>query len=134
MLLQLFIDYIPPILINTQTALLYTVVIAPVKFEMRFGPVNNFGGPKRLNVLFSRAKREIHFYSSVKAKDFSKTENQGVLHLKKWFEFMGENNKSSPKEKDITIDTIIDQSNGFHDLLTFTKVLSDRGYSVNQFS
>ena len=23
------------------------------KFEMRFGPVNNFGGPKRLNVLFS---------------------------------------------------------------------------------
>ena len=104
------------------------------KFEMRFGPVNNFGGPKRLNVLFSRAKREIHFYSSVKAKDFSKTENQGVLHLKKWFEFMGENNKSSPKEKDITIDTIIDQSNGFHDLLTFTKVLSDRGYSVNQFS
>ena len=45
--------------------------------------------------------------------------------------------KSNQKNKIIEQkdqDTIIDQSNGFHDLLTFTKVLSDRGYSVNQFS
>ena len=100
------------------------------KFEMRFGPINNYGGHKRLNVLFSRAKQQIHFYSSVKVTDFSKTDNQGILHLIKWFDFMAKDVENTAVNESITLEEIIEKSKGFHDLLTFTKIFSERGYKI----
>ena len=100
------------------------------KFEMRFGPINNFGGHKRLNVLFSRAKQQIHFYSSVKVDDFSKTNNKGILHLIKWFDFMAEDIQNTAVNESITIEEIIEKSKGFHDLLTFYNIFSERGYKI----
>ena len=100
------------------------------KFEMRFGPINNFGGHKRLNVLFSRAKQQIHFYSSVKVSDFSKTDNQGILHLIKWFDFMAKDVQNTIVNDSVTLEEIIEKSKGFHDLLTFINVFSDRGYKI----
>jgi len=100
------------------------------KFEMRFGPINNFGGHKRLNVLFSRAKQQIHFYSSVKVDDFSKTNNKGILHLIKWFDFMAEDIQNTAVNESITIEEIIEKSKGFNDLLTFYNIFSERGYKI----
>jgi hypothetical protein len=100
------------------------------KFEMRFGPINNFGGHKRLNVLFSRAKQQIHFYSSVKVDDFSKTNNKGILHLIKWFDFMAEDIQNTAVNESITLEEIIEKSKGFHDLLTFYNIFSERGYKI----
>lgn len=100
------------------------------KFEMRFGPINNYGGHKRLNVLFSRAKQQIHFYSSVKVTDFSKTDNQGILHLIKWFDFMAKDVENTAVNESITLEEIIEKSKGFHDLLTFSKIFSERGYKI----
>ena len=100
------------------------------KFEMRFGPVNFDQGHKRLNVLFSRAKRSIDFFSSVKHIDFPKTENLGVLHVKKWFELV-ENQKPLRKvEQNILLSDILLDCNGFNDLISYLHVYYKRGYNI----
>jgi hypothetical protein len=53
-------------------------------FALRMGPLNQVGGEKRLNVLFSRARRAMHFFHSVKAIDFGVSENLGIDALKKF--------------------------------------------------
>jgi hypothetical protein len=40
------------------------------EFNLRFGPMNQAQGGKRLNVLLTRARKSLHFYCSVKAADF----------------------------------------------------------------
>ena len=99
-------------------------------FQMRFGPVNIHGGHHRLNVLFSRARQKIHFFSSVELKDFSKSNNEGVRHLMKWFELMNEPNTYFQTDENIKFDKIIQMANGFDDILSFTKVHLDGGYSI----
>jgi len=51
-------------------------------FALRMGPLNQEGGEKRLNVLFSRARRALHFFHSVQYADFPASENLGVQALK----------------------------------------------------
>jgi hypothetical protein len=58
------------------------------KFEMRFGPVNQEGGGKRLNVLFSRGQDKLTFIHSVDAADFKITDNNGVDLLRKFMQFV----------------------------------------------
>jgi superfamily I DNA and/or RNA helicase len=56
------------------------------KFHLRFGPLNQSGGDKRLNVLFSRARKKIHLFASVKSSDFKLSSNETIdllrLYLK----------------------------------------------------
>lgn len=53
-------------------------------FHMRFGPLNQANGYKRLNVLLTRAKKELHFFSSVHSRDFQLSENESVNLLRKF--------------------------------------------------
>ncbi len=58
------------------------------KFYQRFGPLNNIGGERRLNVAITRAKYNISVVSSIKYTDIkSTTESQGVLLLRSYLEF-----------------------------------------------
>lgn len=100
-------------------------------FQMRFGPINVNGGHHRLNVLFSRAKEKIHFFSSIELKDFSKSNNEGVRHLIKWFELMNQTNTKIQPDKNVKIDEIICASEGFDDMLSYINVYLDNGYSID---
>tara|TARA_B110000459_G_scaffold136247_1_gene148796 strand:+ start:1228 stop:4479 length:3252 start_codon:yes stop_codon:yes gene_type:complete len=100
------------------------------KFEMRFGPINTAGGHRRLNVLFSRSRHEIHFFSSVQLKDFIKSDNPGVLMLIKWFEIMEKPLKADLPNSEISIEQLLQNSNGFYDLLTYVHVYEKRGYTI----
>jgi hypothetical protein len=55
----------------------------------RFGPINGIAGKRRLNVLFSRAKRKIVTFSSMTAANISADENGnvGAHMLKRWLEY-----------------------------------------------
>lgn len=55
----------------------------------RFGPVNNIAGKRRLNVLFTRAKKQIITFSSMTESDIQVKEgdNGGRYLLKKWLEY-----------------------------------------------
>ena len=54
------------------------------EFHMRFGPLNQTNGYKRLNVLLTRATQEIHFFHSVHAKEFGISANESVDLLRRF--------------------------------------------------
>lgn len=56
------------------------------EFHMRFGPINSKNGSKRLNVLFTRARRKIDFFSSVSGQDFQISSNEAVDLLRQYIQ------------------------------------------------
>ena len=58
------------------------------KFYQRFGPLNNLGGERRLNVAVTRAKYNVSIVSSVRYFDIKdKTDAKGVLLLRDYLQF-----------------------------------------------
>ncbi len=59
------------------------------KFYQHFGPLNNIGGERRLNVAITRAKYHIMVVSSITAGDFhlESTDSVGVRLLKEYLEY-----------------------------------------------
>ena len=59
------------------------------KVSMNFGPLNNTGGERRLNVAVSRARYEMMIFSSMRPDqiDLNRTQAEGVKGLKKFLEF-----------------------------------------------
>ncbi|MDP8263693.1 MAG: DUF4011 domain-containing protein [Candidatus Ancaeobacter aquaticus] len=56
---------------------------------MNFGPLNQSGGERRLNVLVTRAREKVEIFSSIRGSDFdlSKTNSDGVHLFKKYLDF-----------------------------------------------
>ncbi|WP_052248982.1 DUF4011 domain-containing protein [Leisingera sp. ANG-Vp] len=59
--------------------------------HQRFGPINSSHGHRRLNVLFTRAKRKIVTFTSLKPTDILVDEgkNRGVHMFRAWLEYCG---------------------------------------------
>ena len=59
------------------------------KLPMRFGPLNNDGGERRLNVLITRAKRRCEVYSNFEAADLDlrRSKARGVKALKTFLDY-----------------------------------------------
>jgi len=57
------------------------------KMLMNFGPINRRGGEKRLNVIFSRAKRHMMIISSIEAHQIKNDYNEGALYFKRFLEY-----------------------------------------------
>ena len=59
------------------------------KVSMNFGPLNNAGGERRLNVAVSRARREMMVFSTMHAAqlDLRRTRARGVVGLKHFLEY-----------------------------------------------
>ena len=77
--------------------------------SMNFGPLNNQGGERRLNVLITRAKHQCHVFSNLKAADIesSRTRSAGVRALKMFLEYAetGDMPKDDPHESDFSVDS-----------------------------
>ena len=58
-------------------------------FAMKFGPLGNDGGERRLNVLISRAKIRCEVYSSVRSEDIdlNRAKGRGVASLKSFLRY-----------------------------------------------
>ena len=59
------------------------------RLSMNFGPMNQEGGPRRLNVAITRARNEMHVYSSMQPEDIdlSRTAAAGVKDMKHFMDF-----------------------------------------------
>lgn len=57
--------------------------------SMNFGPINNPGGERRLNVAVTRARRRLIVFSSLRAEqiDLRRTRSVGVSHLKRFLDY-----------------------------------------------
>ncbi len=103
------------------------------KFEMRFGPLNQQNGKKRLNVLFTRARLQMIFYASVTANDFPISENESVRLLWLWFCFIEKiKDKSSknnlPISNEIQFEELVNSSTNRIELLNKISVWEERGW------
>ncbi|MFM2359076.1 MAG: hypothetical protein RLY16_1069, partial [Bacteroidota bacterium] len=57
------------------------------KMIMNFGPINKKGGEKRLNVIFSRAKKHMAIVSSIKHHHISNEYNEGANYFKRFLHY-----------------------------------------------
>ena len=74
---------------DERDVMIFSVTFGPDlagKLTMNFGAINGTGGEKRLNVAITRARREFHVFSSIRAEqiDLARTHAVGVRDLK-WF-------------------------------------------------
>jgi predicted DNA-binding WGR domain protein/DNA polymerase III delta prime subunit len=54
---------------------------------MNFGPINKKGGEKRLNVLFSRARKHIAVVSSIRYEQITNEYNEGASYLRRFLQY-----------------------------------------------
>ncbi|EMR01558.1 AAA domain-containing protein [Cesiribacter andamanensis] len=57
------------------------------KMIMNFGPINKKGGEKRLNVIFSRAKKHMAIVSSIKHQHITNEYNEGANYFKRFLHY-----------------------------------------------
>lgn len=89
---QLFIKNLENVQGDERDIILFSVCYAPDeqgKMSMNFGPINREGGWRRLNVAVTRARYEMHIFSTIQADhiDLSRTSAEGVAGLKAFLQF-----------------------------------------------
>ncbi len=57
------------------------------KMRMNFGPINQAGGERRLNVIFSRAKQHMAIVSTIEAPAITNLHNDGAAHLARFLAY-----------------------------------------------
>ncbi len=57
------------------------------KILMNFGPINKKGGEKRLNVIFSRAKKHMAIVSSIKHNHITNEYNEGANYFRRFLQY-----------------------------------------------
>ncbi len=77
---------------DERDVMLFSVTFGPDlagKLTMNFGPLNGAGGEKRLNVAVTRARRELHVFSSIRPDqiDLARTRAVGVKDLKAFLDY-----------------------------------------------
>ncbi|MDE7181933.1 MAG: DUF4011 domain-containing protein [Clostridia bacterium] len=88
----LFIKNLENVQGDERDVILFSVCYGPDKFgkiSLNFGPLNQLGGWRRLNVAVSRAREEMVVFSSMRYSmiDMSRTTSRGVAGLKAFLEF-----------------------------------------------
>jgi hypothetical protein len=61
------------------------------KVKLHLGPINRKGGEKRLNVLFSRARKRIEMVASITSEHLSFSSNKGIQLLSQFLDFAKNN-------------------------------------------
>ena len=97
------------------------------KVSMNFGPLNNEGGWRRLNVAISRSRKEMVVYSCIKPEqiDLSRTRSEGVVGLKGFLEF-AKNGKNSLIYREDLVDNKCDEV-----VENIAAEIRNAGYRVN---
>jgi len=106
------------------------------KMIMNFGPINKRGGEKRLNVLFSRAKKRMVVVSSIKYYDIKNEYNDGANYFRKYLQYSelisnGNVNMANSLLNSLSnVEYCHDKTSVVHDI---KKKLEKMGYFVNSF-
>lgn len=110
-------------------------------FHMRFGPMNSSNGRKRLNVLVTRAKESISFFTSVSTEDFKLSDNESINLLRQWFQYSETYKGNSefnfpyqlkPQKHDnkLIFSSIQEHISAAKELTTLQNVLMERGWTI----
>ncbi len=96
------------------------------KVSMNFGPLNNSGGERRLNVAVSRARQEMYIFSTLKSSDIDlrRSKARGVEGLKHFLQYA--ETQSLP--------STVQSSTNYRDTLLAEQIAAElkaRGYAVS---
>jgi very-short-patch-repair endonuclease len=74
------------------------------KTTMNFGPINQNGGERRLNVAITRARQQLIVFSSIRAEDIDlgRTQAVGVRHLKTFLDYAARGPKAIAEAVELT--------------------------------
>ena len=94
------------------------------KLSMNFGPINKDGGWRRLNVIFTRARRRCEIFSNLSADDIdlSRTNSRGVKALQAFLAYAERGELDLPEVTDRGFDSPFEEA-------VYNK-LTDLGYEV----
>ncbi|MZR29618.1 DUF4011 domain-containing protein [Sneathiella litorea] len=99
---EFFIKNLETIQGDERDVMFISTLYGPEKFGervlQRFGPINSAQGHRRLNVLFTRAKRKIVTFTSMKPSDIivDGSKNVGVQMFRAWLEYSKTGSISEP--------------------------------------
>jgi hypothetical protein len=112
-------------------------------FHLRFGPLNQSQGYKRLNVLLTRAKSELHFFTSVAAADFTVSSNESVNLLRLFLAQLEQQHTAAElilpygllpvnqTASSMTLKAVYEHIPSAQELVTFHRVMKARGWLLN---
>lgn len=86
----LFVKNLENVQGDERDVILLSICYAPDvagRMAMNFGPINQRGGEKRLNVIFSRARRHMAVISTIHAEAITNTHNDGARALRTFLSF-----------------------------------------------
>jgi len=86
----LFIKNLENVQGDERDVILLSICYAPDatgRMAMNFGPINQRGGEKRLNVIFSRARHHMAVVSTIRAESITNTHNDGARALRTFLAF-----------------------------------------------
>lgn len=97
------------------------------KMSMSFGALNLDGGEKRLNVAVTRARSEMHVFSSIEGDDIdtSRTKSLGVAHLKNFLDYAKKGSIALPA---MNSDSVGDTESPFEEAVM--AALRNKGWEV----
>jgi len=106
------------------------------KMRMNFGPINKMGGEKRLNVIFSRAKRHMAVVSSIRHERITNEWNTGARTLKAYLRYAEACSRGDVAEADAVVRGLSGQA-GDGDVRAphpvaerLAEALTERGFEV----
>jgi very-short-patch-repair endonuclease len=118
---------------DERDVILFTICYGPDlsgKVRMNFGPLNNEGGWRRLNVAITRARREVVVFSTLTHDkiDLNRSKSDGVRDLKRFLQFaeMGE----EAFRRELAVDVSADFDSPFEEEVC--RSLETRGFTVNR--
>lgn len=82
------------------------------KMLMNFGPINKKGGEKRLNVIFSRAKKHMAVVSSIRHYNITNDYNDGANYFKRFLQYAEMVSTGNMRSARTILDTLIKNEKG----------------------
>lgn len=80
---------------------------AKKKMLMNFGPINKKGGEKRLNVIFSRAKKHMAIVSSIKHLNITNEYNEGANYFRRFLQYAENVSNGNMQTARLILDSLV---------------------------
>ncbi|MES2777959.1 MAG: AAA domain-containing protein [Bacteroidota bacterium] len=81
------------------------------KMLMNFGPINKKGGEKRLNVIFSRAKKHMAIISSIKYHNITNEYNEGASYFRRFLQYAENISSGNMQTARVILDSLVVNKN-----------------------
>lgn len=94
------------------------------KMLMNFGPINKKGGEKRLNVIFSRAKRHMAVVSSIQHHHITNEYNDGANYFKRFLQYAEMVSTGNMSGARLILDNLMPENKGRTDIKTKESALA----------